>query len=66
MQKDVCPICGELELIKKNGDFHFETPPNILKRHIIIEDAEWEECGNCNEIFLRSSLIEAIEKEIKG
>lgn len=58
-----CPICGSSSLETKTGEFRFDPPQEIPGGTIIIQNAEWEECGACSEVILSLDLEHAIEKE---
>ncbi len=59
-----CPICGNISLETQKGEFCFEPPPKVIPGGpIIISDATWEECFECEEKILSLDLERAIEKE---
>jgi len=60
---DECPVCGEVALEKRHGEFHFNPPDEIPGGEIVVHDAAWEECGACGEQLLPASLSEALLRE---
>ena len=56
-----CPICGELSLEIRTGDYKFDPPPNIPGGTIIIHSTSWEECTNCSEQIISLDLEQQLE-----
>ena len=57
-----CPICGEMALEDRRGEFRFDPPPNIPGGVIIIPDARWQECVACGEQILGLKLEASLEE----
>jgi len=63
LEKKECPICGNISLVEKKGEFNFTPPPNVNNgKLIIIPNAEWEECEKCKEAILLPELIKELDK----
>ena len=60
---NTCPICGKQALVRRSGEYRFEPPDNIPGGTIVISEAKWEECKNCNETILSEELELSLEKE---
>ena len=60
--KRKCPICGEVALEEKTGEFHFDPPSNIPGGEMIVPNSTWEECEVCKEVILLPKLIDELEK----
>ena len=58
-----CPICGELTLEPRTGEFRFDPPANIPGGTMVIQDAAWEECLQCGEQLLPPELDNALDAE---
>ena len=38
---EICPLCGNKSLIKRNGKLHFDPPKHISTETVIVKDARW-------------------------
>lgn len=52
----VCPICGEMSLVAKHGEYRHEPPANIPGGTMVVPAADWEECTACKERILSLAL----------
>jgi ribosomal protein L32 len=55
-----CPMCGKKALTNRHGQFKFKPPENIPGGEMIIENANWEECGACGERIIGHELSKAL------
>jgi len=55
-----CPLCGEMTLLEKHGDYRMELPTNIRIGFVVIPDATWLHCDSCGEDILSAELEQAI------
>lgn len=58
-----CPMCGQMSLVKMNGEYRFEPPANIPGGPIVVAEALWMHCGSCGEDILSGELEQSIEDE---
>jgi len=58
-----CPVCGEPQLQKRSGNFHFNVPDNIPGGLIVVPGAVWEECSACGEKILSKDLERSIDEQ---
>jgi putative zinc finger/helix-turn-helix YgiT family protein len=58
-----CPVCGQVALEKRQGEFRFTPPPEIPGGEIVIRDTTWEECSACGEQMLPPAIGEALLAE---
>lgn len=57
-----CPMCGELALSSRNGEFRFVPPKNIPGGEMVVPGAEWLECGSCGKRILPPALDQALDR----
>ena len=55
-----CPVCGEMTLLEKQGDFRMDLPPNVPGGFVIVPNATWLHCESCGEDILSAELERAI------
>jgi len=60
-----CPMCGEVTLEQKTGEFIFNPPQTVPGGPIVIDSAIWEECSSCKEKVLGDTLSKAIRAEAR-
>jgi HTH-type transcriptional regulator/antitoxin MqsA len=57
-----CPNCGSQSVELRDGTYRFQPPPNIPGGLMVIQNATWEECGNCGEQLLSPELNRQLEE----
>lgn len=57
-----CPICGCMSLEPKSGSFKFSPPDNVSEEAIYINDSEWFQCSECEEILIPPKLRERLDE----
>lgn len=60
-----CFACGKEAMQDRAGTFRFEPPPNVPGGPLVIENAEWRECGECGERVIPHALHKALEAEVR-
>jgi hypothetical protein len=66
MTTKTCPICGEMTLLEKHGEYRMKLPPNIAGGFVIVPDAAWQHCESCGEDILSAELEQAINTSCRG
>lgn len=63
MALESCPLCGQISLLKMDGEYRFEPPANIPGGVIVVAHAEWLHCNSCGDDILSARLEAAIDAE---
>ena len=62
---EICPLCGNKSLIKRNGKLHFDPPKHISTETVIVKDARWEQCEECGEKIFSVELEMEIDRILR-
>jgi len=61
---DRCPVCGEVALEHRQGDYVFHWPTEVSDEATsVFPHSEWAECTACGEKVLSEALDQRIEQE---
>ena len=60
--KNECPLCGANSLIEIHGEFRMAPPPGFPGGEIVVPEASWESCAECNEIILSTELESRLDQ----
>lgn len=60
--KKTCPLCGHDTRETVQGTFTMEVPTNVPGGPIVVENATWEHCHQCDENVIGHELNQAIER----
>jgi rRNA maturation protein Nop10 len=61
-----CPICGEMTLLEKHGEYRMALPANIPGGSVVVPDSAWQHCESCGEDILSAELEQAIDTSCRG
>jgi len=57
-----CPMCGNLTLSERKGEFRFTPPINISKEDFVIPNSIWYECSFCGEQLIPFALSNTLQE----